>query len=87
MTMLSQRVKGISPSATMAISTKAKEMKRQGIDVIAFGGEPTDTPEQIKAADSGDCRGFTKYSRLGPRGEAICAKHWRITDLNIIRMK
>jgi aspartate aminotransferase len=83
MTMLSQRVKGISPSATMAISTKAKEMKRQGIDVIAFGvGEPDfDTPEQIKAAGiQAIAEGFTKYTP--PAGtpelrEAICAKHWR----------
>ena len=44
---ISKRCMAIAPSVTLAIDTKAKEMKAQGIDVIGFGvGEPDfDTPE------------------------------------------
>ncbi|MDA8086886.1 MAG: aspartate aminotransferase, partial [Nitrospiraceae bacterium] len=44
--MLSSRAKEIKPSPTLAIDSKAKAMKAQGIDVISFGvGEPDfDTP-------------------------------------------
>ncbi|MBI5229353.1 aspartate aminotransferase, partial [Candidatus Micrarchaeota archaeon] len=44
--MLSKRAKGISPSPTMAINAKVKQMKKEGINVIDFGiGEPDfDTP-------------------------------------------
>ena len=47
---LSKLAKNLKPSATLAITAKAKEMKSQGIDVIGFGaGEPDfDTPENIK---------------------------------------
>ncbi len=42
----------IEPSATLAISAMAKQMKADGIDVVSFGaGEPDfDTPENIKEA-------------------------------------
>ena len=42
----------ISPSLTMAMNTKAKEMRRNGIDVISFAaGEPDfQTPEHVKNA-------------------------------------
>ncbi len=62
--MLSERAKAIKPSATLAIDTKAKELKSQGIDVVGFGaGEPDfDTPENIKeAAIDAIKKGFTKY--------------------------
>jgi aspartate aminotransferase len=65
MLRLSDSVQRIAPSATMAISAKAKAMKRAGEDVIALAaGEPDfDTPAHIVAAakealDSG----FTKYT-------------------------
>ena len=47
---LSKLARELKPSATLAITAKAKEMKSQGIDVIGFGaGEPDfDTPENIK---------------------------------------
>ena len=47
---LSKLAKELKPSATLAITAKAKEMKANGIDVIGFGaGEPDfDTPENIK---------------------------------------
>ena len=50
--MLSEKAMGISPSSTLAIDAKFKEMKANGEDVVGFGaGEPDfDTPEHIKAA-------------------------------------
>ncbi|MDH7499154.1 MAG: pyridoxal phosphate-dependent aminotransferase [candidate division NC10 bacterium] len=65
---LSARAKNISPSPTLAITAKAKQMKAQGIDVISFGaGEPDfDTPDHIKAAAIRAIQeGFTKYTPSG----------------------
>ncbi|SMP18113.1 aspartate aminotransferase [Desulfurobacterium pacificum] len=62
---LAKRVLGMSPSPTMAITSKAKEMRAKGIDVIGFGaGEPDfDTPEHVKeAAIEAIKSGFTKYT-------------------------
>ncbi len=62
---LADRMSRIQPSATLAISAKAKAMKAQGIDVVGFGaGEPDfDTPEHIKEAAIKAAReGFTKYT-------------------------
>jgi aspartate aminotransferase len=59
------RVTSITPSMTLAIDSKAKAMKAEGIDVINFGaGEPDfDTPDHIKAAAMGSLdAGFTKYT-------------------------
>lgn len=49
---LADRVTQVTPSMTLAISAKAKEMKAKGIDVCSFSaGEPDfDTPKHIKAA-------------------------------------
>ena len=63
--MISDRAKQISPSPTLAITAKAKQMKAEGIDVISFGaGEPDfDTPDFIKEAAIKSMReGFTKYT-------------------------
>jgi aspartate aminotransferase len=48
----SKRIQNVSPSMTLAIDAKAKEMKANGEDVIGFGaGEPDfNTPERIKQA-------------------------------------
>lgn len=62
---LAQRTGWIAPSATLAMDTRAKEMARQGIDVISFGvGEPDfDTPENVKEAAIKALRaGKTKYT-------------------------
>ena len=62
---LSERVLRMSPSPTMAITSKAKELRAKGIDVIGFGaGEPDfDTPEHVKeAAKEAIDMGFTKYT-------------------------
>jgi len=63
--MLSKKALGINPSPTMAIDSKAKEMKSQGIDVIGFGaGEPDfDTPLHIReAAIKAINEGHTRYT-------------------------
>lgn len=62
---LSSRVAHLTPSLTLAIDSKAKAMKAEGIDVCGFGaGEPDfDTPEHIKAAAHAALEtGFTKYT-------------------------
>ena len=64
---LSKRVKSLSPSMTIAISTLAKELKAQGNDVLSFSaGEPDfDTPQKIKdAAIVAINEGFTKYTAV-----------------------
>lgn len=51
-TIISQKANNVTASPTLAISAKAKEMKKSGIDVVGFGaGEPDfGTPENIKNA-------------------------------------
>ena len=63
--ILSDRVNAIKPSATIAVSTLARELRAEGRDVIGLGaGEPDfDTPENIKqAAVDAIARGMTKYT-------------------------
>ncbi len=77
---LSEKGLGISPSVTLAITAKAKEMKASGIDVISFGaGEPDfNTPEHIqeegvRAIKEGLTR-YTAASGIAELKEAICKK-------------
>lgn len=85
---LSQAIDRVKPSATIAVTTKASEMKRQGIDVIGLGaGEPDfDTPENIKEAGIRAIReGRTKYTPsdgIPELKEAICAKFARENGLS-----
>ena len=61
------RVSKIKPSPTLAVTTKAKKMKSEGIDVIGFGaGEPDfDTPTNIKdTTKKAVDEGFTKYTPI-----------------------
>ncbi|OLN23513.1 aspartate aminotransferase [Domibacillus antri] len=65
---LAERVKALTPSTTLAITAKAKEMKAQGIDVIGLGaGEPDfNTPDHIiEAAYESLKDGQTKYTPAG----------------------
>ena len=77
---LSEKAKAISPSTTLAIDAKFKEMKAQGVDVVGFGaGEPDfDTPDFIKkAAIEAIHSGKTKYTPAAGTMElrqAICEK-------------
>lgn len=62
---ISERVKNINPSQTLAITAQALKMKQEGKKVISFAaGEPDfDTPENIKEeAISALNKGFTKYT-------------------------
>ncbi len=65
---LSQRVRNIKPSPTLAISARAGQLKAEGKDIVNLGaGEPDfDTPQHIKAAAIAAIdRGFTKYTAVG----------------------
>jgi aspartate aminotransferase len=62
---ISQRAASLSPSLTLAIDAKAKQLKAEGQDVVGFGaGEPDfDTPQHIKDAAANALQaGFTKYT-------------------------
>jgi aspartate aminotransferase len=62
---ISRRAASLSPSLTLVIDAKAKQMKADGQDVVGFGaGEPDfDTPQHIKdAAIRALNEGFTKYT-------------------------
>ncbi|PLR77170.1 aspartate aminotransferase [Bacillus sp. V3-13] len=64
-TMLAKRVKALTPSSTLAITAKAKELKAQGKNVIGLGaGEPDyNTPQNIiDAAVESMNQGHTKYT-------------------------
>ncbi|PPA71235.1 pyridoxal phosphate-dependent aminotransferase [Jeotgalibacillus proteolyticus] len=63
--LLADRVKALTPSSTLAITAKAKELKAQGVDVIGLGaGEPDfNTPDHIiEAAYESMKAGETKYT-------------------------
>lgn len=80
---LADRMRRIQPSATLTISTKAKAMKAQGIDVVGFGaGEPDfDTPRHIKdAAIQATLDGFTKYTPVGGSEELKDAIRARVRE-------
>ena len=65
MSILAKRLSAVKPSPTIAATTKAAELKAQGLDVIGLGaGEPDfDTPDHIKAAAKAAIdRGDTKYT-------------------------
>jgi aspartate aminotransferase len=62
---VSKRAQSVPPSATIAVTARAKELKSQGVDVVGFGaGEPDfDTPDYIKqAAVAALNAGQTKYT-------------------------
>ena len=81
--IVAQRLSRIKPSPTIAVSTKAAELKAAGRDVIGLGaGEPDfDTPDHIKeAAIEGIRKGKTKYTAVDGTPElkkAIVAKFKR----------
>jgi aspartate aminotransferase len=84
---LASRLDRIKPSPTIAVSTKARELRAAGKDVIGLGaGEPDfDTPENIKeAAKAAMDRGDTKYTAVDGTPElkqAIQAKFERDNGL------
>ena len=85
---ISRRAATLSPSLTLAIDSKAKQMKADGQDVVGFGaGEPDfDTPQHVKdAAIKALNDGFTKYtpaSGIPELRQAIADKFKRENGLN-----
>ncbi len=64
---LSSRVQAVKPSPTLAVTTRAAEMRAAGKDIIGLGaGEPDfDTPDHIKEAGLKAIQdGFTKYTAV-----------------------
>ncbi|MBE5038873.1 pyridoxal phosphate-dependent aminotransferase [Ructibacterium gallinarum] len=84
---ISEKAKAISPSPTLAIDSKFKQMKKQGIPVVGFGaGEPDfNTPENIKqAAIKAIENNFTRYTPASGTLElkqAVCDKMEKDTGL------
>jgi aspartate aminotransferase len=84
---ISRRAASLTPSLTLAIDSKAKQMKAEGLDVVGFGaGEPDfDTPQHIKNASIQALNeGFTKYtpsSGIPELREAIADKFKRENGL------
>ena len=87
-TILSSRVQKIKPSATIAVSDKAKQLKAQGVQIVSMGsGEPDfDTPVNIqKAATRAIGAGETRYTPVDGTPQlkkAICEKFKRENDLD-----
>ncbi len=87
MLSVSHRCQAISPSPTLAIDARAKEMKAAGVDVISFGaGEPDfPTPQYIcDAAREAIEMGLTRYTPAAGTKElrkAICEKLRRDNDM------
>jgi aspartate aminotransferase len=88
MAFLADVLSRVKPSATIAVSQKARELKAAGRDVIGLGaGEPDfDTPDNIKdAAIDAIKRGETKYtpvSGIPPLRDAIAKKFKRENGLD-----
>ena len=88
MTFIADRLNRISPSQTIAISTKARALKAQGRDIISLSaGEPDfDTPDHIKqAAIKAINEGDTKYTDVAGTltlRQAVAAKFKRDSGLD-----
>jgi len=88
MTFLSKTLSRVKPSPTIAITTKAMELRGAGHDIIGLSaGEPDfDTPAHIRAAgiraiEAGQTR-YTAVDGIPELKEAICAKFARDNALS-----
>ena len=76
----SQRAQSVPPSATIAVTSRAKQMKAEGVDVVSYGaGEPDfDTPDFIKAsavkAMNEGKTGYTPAAGIPELKKAVAAK-------------
>ena len=88
MSIIAKRLSAVKPSPTLAVTTKAKELKAQGVDVVDLGiGEPDfPTPKHIcDAAKAALDRGETKYVPVAGTlafRQAICDKLKRENGLD-----
>ncbi len=85
---LSQRALAITPSATLAVASKAAALKQAGVDVISFGaGEPDfpTPPHIVAAAKAALDAGHTKYAKpssgIPAAKAAVCEKFRRDNGL------
>lgn len=84
---ISNKLKSIQPSVTLAITAKAKSLKAQGVDIIGFGaGEPDfRTPKHIRDAAidaiENESIGYTAASGMDSLKQAICDKLKRDNNL------
>ena len=88
MTLIAERLGRVSPSQTIAISTKARALKAEGRDVIGLSaGEPDfDTPENVKQAairaiEAGDTK-YTDVAGTLALRRAVAAKFKRDSGLD-----
>ncbi|HYP63570.1 MAG TPA: pyridoxal phosphate-dependent aminotransferase, partial [Acidocella sp.] len=88
MSLIADRLNRISPSQTIAISTKARELKAAGRDIIGLSaGEPDfDTPDHIKQAaidaiKAGDTK-YTDVSGTPALRKAVAAKFLRDSGID-----
>jgi aspartate aminotransferase len=89
MALLKDSLSRIKPSATMAVTDKARALKAAGRDVIGLGaGEPDfDTPDNIKQAaikaiQSGKASKYTAVEGLAELKAAVVAKFKRENNLD-----
>ncbi|MHB8318521.1 MAG: pyridoxal phosphate-dependent aminotransferase [Acidimicrobiales bacterium] len=87
---ISTRVSAVTPSATLAVDARAKQLISQGENVIGFGaGEPDfPTPDHIVEAAIAACRDprnhhYTPVAGLPELREAICVKTRRDSGLEV----
>ncbi len=88
MSLTAERLDRVSPSQTIAISSKARALKAAGRDIISLSaGEPDfDTPANVKAAairaiEAGDTK-YTDVSGTKALREAVVAKFKRDSNLD-----
>lgn len=85
---LSERIKSMPTSATLAMAAKARELKQQGVDVIGLSlGEPDfDTPDFIKEAAiqaiNDNYSSYTPVDGYLELKQAICNKFKRDNNLD-----
>src|SRR5258706_10137259 len=89
MAFLAETLKRIKPSATIAVTDKARALKQAGRDVIGLGaGEPDfDTPDNIKqaaikAVESGRASKYTAVDGIPELKAAVSAKFKRENNLD-----
>ena len=92
MDLISNRLSRFQPSLTVKISQKAREMRKNGVDVISLSsGEPDfDTPDHIKNfAIQAINDGFTKYTPVDGTDELkeAIVKNLKMKIILLLKMK
>src|ERR1700751_5970167 len=89
MAFLADQLKRVKPSATIAVTDKARALKLAGRNVIGLGaGEPDfDTPDNIKQAaikaiQSGKASKYTAVDGIAELKAAVCGKFKRENNLD-----